>query len=461
MDIQPSIDLKKVNLQTAVGYLVSLHENEYEWNLLGLKVVGVAATADDIPAVDYKYGDVYEVGTEPPYDMYVYTRPDGKVHTEGYWFNLGKFPLPGPKGPRGDGIGQITYGLIGGSTTQKVNYDTDNGFNFITTGLLQYKDSDTGKTENRNYPMNMKLPIIPGKYISMDATSDNKNLEIKVDDTELSLDYYKVAKTDEATVPAYSPTVGRTNIPYSYVSKINSLVRRGIDGEVEFNFFNANYWRNPSNFQQTITFDRIWQQLGKNKGFISVAKTTSDTGIITAGTLSNLQSFPQIMIQYDNQTYYRMDPANAPDGTLNYIHIDSVQDGNGGYKATGKCFSITVSTRAWQVVDIDFTSKTTYTHFITLTDNVSGTVMKLTVNNQISQAMTESELAPYIRAPGDQGYPCNTIIKTVSSDTGNYQPAYLEWITGAATYYTLNTGTARKTYTPNQLSIIDRVVSNI
>ena len=45
MSIQPSIDIKKVNLQTAVGYLVSLHENEYQWNLLGIKVIGVAATA--------------------------------------------------------------------------------------------------------------------------------------------------------------------------------------------------------------------------------------------------------------------------------------------------------------------------------------------------------------------------------------------------------------------------------
>ena len=48
MNIQPSIDLKKVNLQTAVGYLVSLHENEYQWNLLGVRVVGVAATEADI-----------------------------------------------------------------------------------------------------------------------------------------------------------------------------------------------------------------------------------------------------------------------------------------------------------------------------------------------------------------------------------------------------------------------------
>ena len=95
MPINPDFDLKKVPLQAAVAYLISLHDNEVDWNLLGIKVIG-AIDALPIPAGNYEYGDAYMVGTETPYDMYIYTRPDGKVHTEGYWFPIGKFPAPGP-----------------------------------------------------------------------------------------------------------------------------------------------------------------------------------------------------------------------------------------------------------------------------------------------------------------------------------------------------------------------------
>ena len=76
-----------------------------------------------------------------------------------------------------------------------------------------------------------------------------------------------------------------------------------------------------------------------------------------------------------------MDPTNAPDGTLNFIHIDSIQDGESGYKATGKCFSITTSTRAWQVVDIDFGGSSRTTHNLTLYNGTTGTKIYLSLTN--------------------------------------------------------------------------------
>ena len=76
-----------------------------------------------------------------------------------------------------------------------------------------------------------------------------------------------------------------------------------------------------------------------------------------------------------------MDPLSAPDGTLNYIHLDSIDDGNGGYKATGKCFSITVSTRAWKVVDLDFGGSTRTTHNLTLTNSSTGTNIYFSLTN--------------------------------------------------------------------------------
>lgn len=446
------------NLQKTVGYLLSLHKAEYDWNLLGIKVVG-HVDALPIPDSTYEYGDAYTVGTAAPYDMWIYTRADA-FHSEAYWFNIGKFPAPGPQGPKGEGFEDVSASGIGGSKTQIVRYDTQDGMWFSTSATVQYKDRDDGKIKTATFPIVLRLPFLPGKYLSMDATAGDEKLEIKVDETELALDYYKIKKGSPANVPAYSPTSGVIALPYSYQNSASSLVRRGLEGEAKFTYGIFGRW-NDLNSGNIMYFSDVYAQIGNNQGVYLVSPTLTDTGTFNAVELEYLQTRPQYQIQYRKQIYYRMDPLNAPDGTLNYIHIDSIQDGNGGYKATGKCFSVTVSTRAWQVVDIDFTSKTTYTHCITVTDNASGTIIKLSVNNQISKAMTLDELQPYIAATGNEGYPCDTIIKTISSETGNYQPATFRWITGAATYYTLNTGTVGKTYTPNQLSIIDRLFPNV
>ena len=93
------------NLQTAVAYLLSLHKNQYEWNLLGIKVIGVKESLP-IPDGTYDYGDAYMIGTEADgYQLWIYTRAD-EAHAEAYWFNVGAFPKPGPQGSKGDGLEQ-------------------------------------------------------------------------------------------------------------------------------------------------------------------------------------------------------------------------------------------------------------------------------------------------------------------------------------------------------------------
>ena len=70
---------------------------------MGIKVVGQVSTADELPnPVIYtgEYGDAYLVGTNTPYDYYIYTRPFAG-ETEAQWFNLGQFPVAGPKGDPG------------------------------------------------------------------------------------------------------------------------------------------------------------------------------------------------------------------------------------------------------------------------------------------------------------------------------------------------------------------------
>lgn len=78
-------------------------EQEGVLNQFGIKVVGQIDTAASLPAPSIyagDYGDAYAVGTQPPYDLYIWTRANG-THPNDYWFNIGKFPVPGPAGKDG------------------------------------------------------------------------------------------------------------------------------------------------------------------------------------------------------------------------------------------------------------------------------------------------------------------------------------------------------------------------
>lgn len=70
---------------------------------LGIKVVGQEQSPYDLPnpaTYGGEYGDAYLVGTNPPYDYYIFTRPfQGQNLPQ--WFNLGEFPVAGPQGPTG------------------------------------------------------------------------------------------------------------------------------------------------------------------------------------------------------------------------------------------------------------------------------------------------------------------------------------------------------------------------
>lgn len=78
-------------------------EEEGALNQFGIKVVGQEQTVDALPApTEYTgdFGDAYAIGATSPYTLYIYTRANG-THPNNYWFNIGKFPLQGPKGADG------------------------------------------------------------------------------------------------------------------------------------------------------------------------------------------------------------------------------------------------------------------------------------------------------------------------------------------------------------------------
>lgn len=95
------------NLEEQVQFNSDRIEHIYETGeilgKLGIRVVGNVATSEELPPRETypgEFGDAILVGTEPPYDYYIWTRPfDGEEYGE--WFNIGEFPLPGPQGATG------------------------------------------------------------------------------------------------------------------------------------------------------------------------------------------------------------------------------------------------------------------------------------------------------------------------------------------------------------------------
>mgnify|MGYP005801989131 CR=1 FL=1 len=78
-------------------------EEEGVLNEFGIKIVGEITSASDLPdptTYEGEFGDAYAVGTTTPYELYIYTRANGS-HPTNYWFNIGEFPLAGPRGPQG------------------------------------------------------------------------------------------------------------------------------------------------------------------------------------------------------------------------------------------------------------------------------------------------------------------------------------------------------------------------
>ena len=288
-------------------------------------------------------------------------------------------------GSGGDGLEQIISGDAG--IVQRVDYDADLGAEVQSTAKLKYTDSTDGSTKTQTFPLTYKMPIVPGKYISIDANSGSDAIEVKVDDTQLALDYISIDKSKNSVVPQYDDGkikwITLTGAPLG-----SSVVARDGSGNTYLNRLYVSRIATTS-----AEYDCPVQAIyygGFSDGF-TIEKTSTDTGTLTAVILDVLKAYPNAGLKYDNQLYRSMDPQNAPDGTLNYIHIDSLQDGSGRYKATGKCFSITVSTRAWQVVDIDFGNANRTTHNLTIENSATGT--------NIYFSLTDNRVETYEGAP--------------------------------------------------------------
>ena len=88
--------------------IANLKEGTAVLDEFGIKVVGEVDSLQDLSSVaDYKlahedwaYGDAFAIGTQPPYKIVILTRANDEIAAD-HWFDIGDFPMPGPKGDTG------------------------------------------------------------------------------------------------------------------------------------------------------------------------------------------------------------------------------------------------------------------------------------------------------------------------------------------------------------------------
>ena len=177
----------KRNLEDQVQYLT----DRTEIASLGLNLIGFKYPSDLFPETA-ENGSVIGVGTDAPYDYYVYLN--------GGWYDIGVWPMAGPKGvpgdqgpqgpigpigPKGDKGNQGIAGPAGGGIG--VNYVSD--LNLATGSESVSYEQSTGATLTKagqitaagtNYDITVtdKLPIIAGNNINIAANEANNAIKV-------------------------------------------------------------------------------------------------------------------------------------------------------------------------------------------------------------------------------------------------------------------------------------------
>lgn len=150
----------------------------------GIKVVGQVNQVSDLPApTTYKgnLGDAFLVGTEAPYLYYIYAKAyDGQEQPA--FYNLGQFPLPGPKGDKGDAAG---FGTVSATATSVVGQPT-------------VSVSTSGTNEAKNIAFEFGIPDVNPEYVEANPTASATGTlqKLRVDNA-----IYSVGAAERTKIP--------------------------------------------------------------------------------------------------------------------------------------------------------------------------------------------------------------------------------------------------------------------
>lgn len=251
----------------------------------------------------------------------------------------------GPQGPKGDGVEtftniSLTHDIYSGDV-----YGSNNGQIYNGRSTIQYKDSTTGETKSQDIYTTVFLPIVGSDYINIDGDAANSRFVVRLDDTALALDYWKIQKTPLNTAPMWDANRGTQ----SYAAVISeaipgTLAYRDSNGDSSFHKLNFEFIGYKGGTSEIDYYSIYGNTVASD---CTIDKTPTDTGTLTNTKLVVLQHTDQsknLRIVYDNQVYYRMVTQHPVDDTLNYIHIDSNGD--------QKCFQIKTSDKTWKIINL-------------------------------------------------------------------------------------------------------------
>ena len=180
----------KRNLEDQVQYLT----DRTEIASLGLNLIGFIYPSDSFPETA-ENGSVIGVGTHAPYDYYAYLN--------GGWYDIGVWPMAGPKGIPGDqgpqgpigpvgakgdkgdqGIAGPAGGGIGVNYVSNLNLATGSesvSYEQSTGATLSKSGQITAAGTNYDITVTDKLPIIAGNNINITANEANNAIKVSAD----------------------------------------------------------------------------------------------------------------------------------------------------------------------------------------------------------------------------------------------------------------------------------------
>lgn len=133
----------------------------------GIRIIGTLEDADelkDVPTPE-QYGDAYAVGTEAPYDFYIWTRADANAgHPEDYWLSIGKLAIAGPQGPVGETGPKGDRGIRGsewfsGSAIPSNPGNYEYGDTYLRSNGDVYQIKETNGNKVWVYVTNIRGPV--------------------------------------------------------------------------------------------------------------------------------------------------------------------------------------------------------------------------------------------------------------------------------------------------------------
>ena len=345
-NLQEQVERNQENIQDLIKRDLSVGN----LNILGIHVIGKVSTANELPAVGENFGDAYIVGTEEPYNYYVWSD-----FNPSQWVNIGK--IKGPQGPKGDqgpqGVGvEKTYIQEDYLYIVYTNNPTPiNLGEVIGARGPQGPKGDPGLQGPKGDPgpQGIQGPQGPRGINGFAIT-----IQGVLNSTSLLPDPSAVDRHD-----GYLVIQNGEEFLYGLVEGTSGLEWHNM-GRVAFS---GDYVTNDELNATVTTINQSISNIEnnyvkKNVIIITGVPEGATSGTFTQEQINKMQNDPYSVIEFNNEHYIQMDNEYEV-GHLVYTHVG--QDTTNSFFT--KSINITLSTRGWVLTKIkqasvEFTSAT-------------------------------------------------------------------------------------------------------